>query len=144
VPPSAYIAASPRRLHSARIGRLTDTLFEGSSATGDDSEAPRNGLARRARAVTPHIGERGFALSKGAQRKIDACITMVIALARVTAPPFECFDVSLAVLVQTNGRGLSFPVLDPVADVGFQGLDAGVDSALEQFGGQLGEPAFVG
>jgi phage terminase large subunit-like protein len=32
-------------------------------------------------------GERGFTLSKGkSKRKIDACIAMVIALTRVTAP----------------------------------------------------------
>jgi hypothetical protein len=46
------------------------------------------------------------------------------------APP-EIFDrysarelrISSAVFVQAKGRGVVVPVLDPVADVGFEGLD---------------------
>jgi hypothetical protein len=40
------------------------------------------------------------------------------------------------------GSGVLVPEFDPVPDVGFEGLDALVGPALEQFGGQLTEPAF--
>ena len=41
-----------------------------------------------------------------------------------------------------KGLGVLVPDLDPGADIGLQGMDVGVDSALEQLGGEFGEPAF--
>jgi len=38
--------------------------------------------------------------------------------------------------------GVVVPGLDPGADVSLEGVNAGVHPALEQLGGELGEPAF--
>jgi hypothetical protein len=49
--------------------------------------------------------------------------------------------ISSAVLVHKNGLGSWFQGLDPGADVGLEGMHAGVHAALEQLGGQLSKPA---
>ena len=37
--------------------------------------------------------------------------------------------------------GVLVPGLDPGADVGLEGVDTGMDTPLQQLGGELGEPA---
>jgi hypothetical protein len=41
-----------------------------------------------------------------------------------------------------QGRfGVDVPLLDPVTDVGFEGVDAFADAALSELGGEASEPA---
>jgi hypothetical protein len=56
----------------------------------------------------------------------------------------ECFEDLVGGFGPDERAGVLVPGLDPAADVGFQGLDVGADSALEQLGGQFGEPALIG